>query len=214
MDEQSLKENLAKNIAAYRKATGLTQAELADKLSYSDKAVSKWERGESFPDIFTLQSLAELFGIPLDELTRNHGNRKIRRPRKVFQKKIIVPLLSVGVVWLVATNIFAFLMMFGVPRAWLAFVAAAPASLIVLLVFSAIWWKPLLTFIFVSGIVWSIAALLYILVRVNYNYMFFIIAVPLQVMEILWAILRKPQSNRKPAKSKEPAPAKPDRAEG
>ncbi|MCL2062409.1 MAG: helix-turn-helix transcriptional regulator [Firmicutes bacterium] len=192
MDEQAFKETVAGNIAAYRKALSLTQLELAEKLNYSDKAVSKWERAEALPDTFVLKQIAQLFGIGLDDLTRNHGNKKIRRPHKFFQKKIIIPMLSVGLVWLIATNVFAILLMVGVQRAWLAFYCAIPATLVVCLVFSALWWTPLLSALCISGIIWTVAGLLYLCVPVNYNYMFFIIAVPLQVLEILWTIFKNP----------------------
>lgn len=214
MDEQNFKETVAKNIAAYRKALNLTQAELAQKLNYSDKAVSKWERAEGLPDAYVLKQIADIYGVTLDELARNHGNKKIRRPRKFFQKKIIVPLLSVCLVWVIATNVFAIMFMAGIHSAWIAFLVAVPVSLIVFLVFSILWWRPLLTFFFVSGLVWSIAAILYILITVEYNYLFFIIAVPLQILEILWSILRKPPSKKTkiqaPLKKPEPESEKPE----
>lgn len=68
MDDATLRNQIGSNIAAYRKQAGLTQAGLAEKLNYSDKAVSKWERGESVPDVMTLVQLAELFRIPVGEL--------------------------------------------------------------------------------------------------------------------------------------------------
>ena len=68
MDAEKLKNLIGKNIAAYRKQAGLTQAGLAEKLNYSDKAVSKWERGESIPDVITLAQLAEQFEITVNEL--------------------------------------------------------------------------------------------------------------------------------------------------
>ena len=48
----------------------MTQLDLAEKLHYSDKAVSKWERGESVPEIGTLTAIADLFGVTLDYLVR------------------------------------------------------------------------------------------------------------------------------------------------
>ena len=68
MVDENVKYRIGANIAAYRKRDGLTQASLAEKLNYSDKAVSKWERGESVPDVLTLMQLAELFGITVNEL--------------------------------------------------------------------------------------------------------------------------------------------------
>ena len=58
MDDEKLKFQIGANIAAYRKQAGLTQAGLAEKLNYSDKAISKWERGESIPDVLTMMVLA------------------------------------------------------------------------------------------------------------------------------------------------------------
>ena len=68
MNDEKLKVQLGANIAAYRKNLGLTQAGLAEKLNYSDKAVSKWERGESLPDVLTLVQLADLFEITVNDL--------------------------------------------------------------------------------------------------------------------------------------------------
>ena len=68
MDDEKLKQRIGSNIASYRKNAGLTQAGLAEKLNYSDKAVSKWERGESIPDVLTLMHLADLFSITVNDL--------------------------------------------------------------------------------------------------------------------------------------------------
>ena len=68
MNDEKLKKQLGANIVAYRKRSGLTQAGLAEKLNYSDKAVSKWERAESMPDLLTLVQLAELFDVTVNDL--------------------------------------------------------------------------------------------------------------------------------------------------
>ena len=68
-----IKAIIAKNITDLRLAKGLTQLELAEQLHYSDKAVSKWERGESVPEISTLMAIADLFGVTLDHLVNEHS---------------------------------------------------------------------------------------------------------------------------------------------
>lgn len=68
MTEQEFRAKLAKNLISYRKLNGLTQAELAECISYSDKSVSKWERGESVPDVFILLTLSGLYDISIGEL--------------------------------------------------------------------------------------------------------------------------------------------------
>ena len=65
INENEFKQIVARNITNLRKTNGLTQLELAEKLNYSDKAISKWERGESLPDVYMLQVIAEMFGIRL-----------------------------------------------------------------------------------------------------------------------------------------------------
>ena len=71
MDDEKLKNQIGANIAAYRKRAQMTQAGLAEKLNYSDKAVSKWERGESAPDVITLVQLAELFGVTVNDMIKD-----------------------------------------------------------------------------------------------------------------------------------------------
>lgn len=64
-------QTLGQMIASLRKARGMTQLELAEKMGVTDKAVSKWERDLCCPDIYALPKLAELFGVSVDELIRN-----------------------------------------------------------------------------------------------------------------------------------------------
>ena len=75
---ESLKTVIAKNIVSLRKANHLTQTELADKLNYSDKAVSKWERGDSLPDVIVLKQIADLFGVTLDYLVQSEHRQETR----------------------------------------------------------------------------------------------------------------------------------------
>ena len=83
-----IKENLAKNLTLYRKACGLTQAELAQKLDYSDKAVSKWERGESVPDLYILKKLADFYGVTIDALISEPPKSIL--PPKTYERRITI----------------------------------------------------------------------------------------------------------------------------
>jgi len=67
---EDIKSIVAKNISELRQANKMTQMELAEKLNYSDKAISKWERAESSPDISVLVEIADLFGVTLDYLVK------------------------------------------------------------------------------------------------------------------------------------------------
>ena len=77
---QDLKFIIAKNIQKLRQEKGMTQLELAEKLNYSDKTVSKWERGESLPDIVVLKSVADIFQVTLDYLVEEeHDGKPVTR---------------------------------------------------------------------------------------------------------------------------------------
>ena len=104
VNEEELKKKLAKNLIYYRKNNNLTQLQLAEKLSYSDKAISKWERGESVPDILTLKALADLYHCKIDDLLKEKNRKKLF----ITKNKLIISLLSVGLVWLIAVITYMF----------------------------------------------------------------------------------------------------------
>lgn len=132
---------IATNISTYRKLSSMTQAELADKLGYSDKSVSKWEQGNGIPDVYNLMRMAEIFGVTVNDLVTEH-KEPVTAPKKKwldFTNKNLIMILSVGVCWLIAVIVFVSLK-FVFPegeKLWLAFIYALPASAVVVLVLSA-----------------------------------------------------------------------------
>lgn len=129
MNEETLRKNISQKITFYRKAAGLTQLELAEKLNYSDKSVSKWERGDGLPDITVLSNMAELFGISVDDFISSAAPKK---PIKLTKKHTLVPALSVGLVWLTVTFIY-FVLAVAAPdlsRKWLVFIYGCRSALL------------------------------------------------------------------------------------
>ena len=160
MDSEKLKILIGSNISAYRRQIGLTQAELAEKLNYTDKAVSKWERGESVPDVITLVQLAELFGISMDELVGNaQPAKKPKKEAKVRTKRQmdrnVIQLLVSLLVWFVALFVYVVLSSLGIPKTWIGFLYAVPVNAIVLLSLRSAWRKFNWNFVLVSLIVWG-----------------------------------------------------------
>ena len=202
MNDEKLKHQLGANIAVFRKRNGLTQAELAEKLNYTDKAVSKWERGESMPDVLTLVQLAELFEISVNDLLvdpnalpQNTGKvEKIMEKavektlKRKADKRVILGLSSI-LVWFVATLLFVIVSSFGIPNSWLAFIYAVPANAIVLLSLRSAWhdfrWNQML----VSAIVWGSLASIYmtLLVFLKLNiWKLFLLGALGQIAIFLW----------------------------
>ncbi len=152
-----VKENLARNLVACRKAFNLTQAELAQKLNYSDKAVSKWERGESVPDLVVLKQIADFYGVTIDKLISENKNIKPSVIKNLGKKRIFTLLFSLGVAWIVAVLCNVMLSIFNVAFAnWLPYIYAIPVNAIILIVFSSVWKIEIGNAISISLLVWSI----------------------------------------------------------
>ena len=193
----NLNQIVANNIIKYRKMSGLTQAELAEKLSFSDKSVSKWERGDAIPDLEVLIKLCDIFGITLNDII---STRQPRQIKKWFskQKHLLISLMSAGIVWLIATIAFVCLSLVTpvIENAWLCFVIAVPSSAIVLFVFACIWGKPIIQLILLSIFIWT--AFVSVCIPFGQNiWLLLCIAIPLQVLAILGYILVRLKNKNK-----------------
>lgn len=188
MSEQEFRQVVSNNLAAYRKLNNLTQLELAEKLNYSDKSVSKWERGEGLPDPFVLKTIADFYGITINDLV---STRKPKRHKHIRRKHVIIPLLSVAVAWLVALLVFMVLNMLTEPvkSAELAFIYAIPVTAIIFTVFACIWWNQILQFISISGIIWSVALSIYVSINIHGIHLIWLVATVVQIMAVLWFIM-------------------------
>lgn len=188
-------QKVAKNLIAYRKAAGLTQAEVAEKIHYSDKSVSKWESGNGIPDVYTLVQLAELYGVSINAFLGEEN--KIARKEKSFGLQILIMLLSSGIVWLAAIFSFAILQIVKPEGAWwMLYLYAVLANAIVMLVYASIWKRRIINFLSVTTIVWMGLVCCYFTIYPFLKdtaglWCIFLVGVPLQVLEILWVFFRR-----------------------
>ena len=194
MTEQEFKKKVAANLAAYRKLNNITQLELAEKLNYSDKSISKWERGDGLPDLYIMQRLAELYGVSISDFISDSTPKKTHRKTRAH---VLIPLLSVALVWLIAVTAFMMINWFvpALPHKWLVFIYALPISAIVLTVYSSLWWNQYFTLISVSTLIWTIP-LCFVLTFKGLSLIWCVSAV-LQIMEIMWVILRYKKNKKK-----------------
>lgn len=200
MNDEELKRQIGRNIVLCRKRMALTQAGLADKMNYSDKAVSKWERGESMPDVLTLMQLAEILGVTVDFLLSGDENSlpKMNESRTPRANKNIIAMLASVLVWFVALLTFVTLSDANVPKSWIAFVYAIPTNAIVLLSLFSAWRRFRLNSVFISLIVWGVLLSIYIslLIFLKINiWKIFLLGIPGQIAVILWFRIYK--SNKK-----------------
>lgn len=209
MNDEKLKHDLGTNIMTYRKRQGLTQAGLAEKLNYSDKAVSKWERGESIPDVLTLMQLAGLFGVQVDDLLSDPNQlpdktgavvEKMEKAvektlKRKANKKSILGLSSL-LVWFVALLIFVVVSSLGIEKSWVAFFYAIPADAIVRLCLLSAWrdfrWNKTLISVMMWGGLLSIYVSLLLFVNVNI-WKLFLLGIPGQLAVFFWFRLFRKQ---------------------
>lgn len=194
MEEQTLRETIARRIAFYRRRAGHTQAELAEKLNYSDKSVSKWERAEGAPDIYVLTRIAALYGVTVNDLIAPEEPEAPQpAPRSdVGTTRLFVTLLSLGLVWLAAAAAFfaVGLIWPDAPKRWLCFVWAFPASAVVLTVFAALWRGWLARGLAVSLLTWTLAAGIAATVPLRNIETIYIVAGVFEALCALWVLPR------------------------
>lgn len=192
---EDLKPIIAKNIIRLRQNAKMTQIELADQLNYSDKAISKWERAESLPDITVLKTIADLFRVPLDYLVQEEPQlpqAQEQLPDKRHNHRVITT-LSILLVWFVATLSYVMVdvIVADVRLHWLVFLYAVPVSMIVWLVFNSIWFNTRRNYLIISALMWSalISAVLTLLMFSIQAWQLLLLGIPGQVIIFIWSRL-------------------------
>jgi len=194
-----IKDNLAKNLATYRKNANITQLELAEKLNYSDKAVSKWERGESMPDITVLKQLADLYGVTVDTLISPPKEKPVKTYKNITKKRAIIGLSATGFVWLVAICGFVFIDTFFpvIQKTWMSFIYAIPITCVVLFILTCVWGKSLPNMLLVSIFIWTTILAIFLTINFATNssheklWQIFLIGIPLQALTLFGFLYKK-----------------------
>ena len=192
----NLKEVIAKNITDLRTKANMTQLSLAEELNYSDKAISKWERAESIPDITVLKTIADLFGVTVDYLLEEEhkSNKSIiianKNKRKFYG---IIIAMAVLLVYLIGTVFFVSFQLANYSNAWLSFIWCTPVAFIVWLVLNSIWLNRKLNYFFISCILWTLLCAIHITILLytkNNLWLTYVLGAPGQIIIILWSRLR------------------------
>ena len=177
MDE--LKLIFASNLIRLRTAAGMTQAELGEQLNYSDKSISKWERGEAIPDAAVLKRMSEIFGVTVDYLLNEHDAWQPGPEPAACDRShhaiILVALMGIVtlavLVWLGAVE-------------WIVFACFVPAAVITYLVRNSVFFGGRGNLYVVLGLVASIFAVGYlVLLRFGMNFwQLFLILIPAEAV--------------------------------
>ena len=187
----TIKENIANNIAELRKMNHMTQQDLAEKLNYTDKAISKWERGESTPDIESLSALAKMFNLTVDDLLNETFDKEqtLRKEKIKLSKSISKIALGVLTIWLIGTVVFVYNIIKGnEPNGlWMSFIWPIPVSSLLVTVVAFLRKYKMVISIAASMTLWTglMAIFLQILVMGGNIWIIFLVGVPLQAIIII-----------------------------
>ncbi|MBO5313593.1 MAG: helix-turn-helix transcriptional regulator [Clostridia bacterium] len=197
---KDVKAVVAKNLAKLRKNKGLTQAELAEILNYSDKAVSRWEHGDTLPDINVLYELCSFYEITMNDLVDEEceisNTDKDKKNTAIY--RVWLGILTAVVVWLVATVWFIYSQIAFDKGYWNAFVWAVPISCLVLMYICRNVFNWVAKFVFVSICNWTLITAVYLHMLVNFQanlWMIFLIGIPVQALAFLWQKMKKYKNN-------------------
>lgn len=211
-EKKPLKQIVAENLTALRKSKGLTQLELAEKFNYSDKAVSKWEKGDTTPDIETLQALADFYGVTIDYFT-HEGNRKekeiyvttkpkMNRPLVCFYYSLIAPI--------VAILFYVLVLFFGHQNMWPIWTWMLAADSILLFVLSCVFFSRQVKSFFGSLMTWLIVLAIYL--QLGYSlpipegyllWEVFLLPIPITIAFVIYGYTGKTKAETKEETSKE-----------
>ena len=198
---ESLEKIFSKNLIKYRTLMGLKQSDLAKKINYSDKSISKWERGEGLPDLKATKNLCDIFGITIDDMLKENDDHKTKITKTIttkHKKHFLTSLLSASIVWLIATIVYVSLVIAEVKgNIWLPFIYAIPISSIVFIVFSSIWGNNLLQFLCITLLLWGVILSITLSTQISNIWFICVIGAVCQTMVGMWFALVRLKKKKK-----------------
>lgn len=210
MELNELKLISASNIIKLRTGAGLTQAELGARLNYSDKTISKWERGEAIPDAFVLTQLAAMFDVTVDYLLSSHDAWEapieeeeeeeeldtVESNGASYSVDVIMALVFVSI-WTACIVAFVTLWLAVDIILWQIFAVTLPVSLLVLMILMCVFKKRKTLQYIIAAFVFSIFVTLYFLLPADTPWQLFLIGVPAVAIVFLACNIRKRPRKRK-----------------
>lgn len=195
--DMDLNKIVSTNLVDLRKDKGLTQQEFAEAIGFSDKSISKWERGYAIPTVDILIKIADFYGITVNDLIQENALSSLKDKREREggnSRKVTICVLSASIVWLVATALFINGLIQEYPNMWMAFVYAVPVTFAVLLILMRRFWPQGYSSVINSSLLqWTtvLAVCIQFYLLNQQIWFLLIICIPLQVVTILVHQLRR-----------------------
>ena len=200
---KDLRKIIGDNLSELRKRRGLTQFELAEKFNYTDRAISKWENGDTLPDVEVLYNLCEFYGVTIDYLTHEeNAHFKAKGNPLNRSNRIVISALVCSMAWMLATVIFVYFLLRSKAVIWQAFVWAVPVSSLLVIYFNHIYFHRKVTaFIAWTVFIWSLLTSVFLSFG-DYKDLWpiFLLGIPAQVSMIFWLNIKPSQKEKKEKK--------------
>ena len=191
-------------IAALRKANGMTQKDLAERLNVSDKTVSRWERDDGAPDLSLIPVIAEIFGVTVDYLLSSHDAWEKPLEEKEAPQYSADHIIAVSIlgVWTMALSLFVVLWLLDVIW-WPIFFIALSLSLLTYLILMCVFKRRKHLPLMIAAFVVSVFVLFYVLMLpFRKLWQIFLIAIPAVALVYLSCRIRiRPDKKAKAADS-------------
>ena len=215
---KDIKSVVSVNLSALRKQKGITQAELAEKLNYSDKAISRWEKGDTLPDLNVLYEICEFYGITMNDLTSEDcmapKKDEMQKNRRMY--RIWSCIVGAASAWFLATLCFiSSAILKPLPVLWISFVWALPISCAVVMLIGRQYYNWVAHFVLGSTINWSaITAIILTLIYftplgTSVFWFLYLIGIPIQIIilfsQMAWKSRKKVKINKKNKEGKKNA---------
>lgn len=187
-----IKTTVKENLIRLRHANGLTQIELAGKINYSDKAISRWETGEVTPDIETLDALAALYGVPVTHffLTPEEAQKKTEKPVTRASRRVSLLVLAISLVWAVALSLF-FLFLPLMHNAFCILLWGVPATMLLLAIYFHMGRHTVTRTVFLSLFVWTALITAYLQTAIPALFPILFLGIPLEALVIIFPYLKR-----------------------
>ncbi len=199
---ENIREIVAKNLVNLRKQNNLTQVELAQKINFSDKAISRWEKGEVLPDIETLQKLSAVYGVPMSAILESQDEGQKSKFIIPTKKDILSQIFLICEIWVIISVIYAYVNVARSVNLWQIFLWGVPATALFLLFQNRKKTNNLLNFIYGTIFVWSFITCLFLHMLELCPWYFYILGVPIQGMLVVRYLFNYKKDSRISLKSK------------
>lgn len=192
---KSLSEIVRLNLISLRKQNKLTQLDLAKKISYSDKAISRWENGEVTPSLEILEQLAIVYNVPSNYFFTEHNDEEKKKTDAVTKNMYItIMLFGILAVWTIAGIIFLWIARKTDTYYPFVFIWAVPISILIIKEGIRMWFKNRLYILTNSIFIWSVILCIYFQFLKLNLWPIFLLGIPVQICIILIYMVRKIKS--------------------